>query len=398
MLNLRQLFLSHNAQTTDFPLSLEIVRAEGLYLYDNDDKSYLDLISGIGVSSIGHRHPKVVEAIKKQADEYLHLMVYGEYIQSPQTLLAAKLAALLPKNLSSVYLVNSGSEAIEGAMKLAKRYTGKTHIIACKDSYHGSTQGALSIMGNESYKQAYRPLLPDIEFIEFGNIKDLEKITPATAAIFLETIQGEAGIRLASKEFWQAIREKCNETGTLLVLDEIQCGIGRSGKFSAFDHYGIVPDILILAKALGGGMPIGAFISSSKIMNSLKENPILGHITTFGGHPLNCAAALATLGVMESENLITSVTEKGKLFQELLVHPEIISFRGEGLMLAIQLKDFDFNKKVIDRCIENGVIVDWFLHCSDSMRIAPPLTISEIEIRKACNIIVEAIDAIANEN
>ena len=393
-----QLFLSHNAQTTDFPLSLEIVRAEGLYLYDNDDKSYLDLISGIGVSSIGHRHPKVVEAIKKQADEYLHLMVYGEYIQSPQTLLAAKLAALLPNNLSSVYLVNSGSEAIEGAMKLAKRYTGKTHIIACKDSYHGSTQGALSIMGNESYKQAYRPLLPNIEFIEFGNIKDLEKITPATAAIFLETIQGEAGIRLASKEFWQAIREKCNETDTLLVLDEIQCGIGRSGKFSAFDHYGIVPDILILAKALGGGMPIGAFISSPKIMDSLKENPILGHITTFGGHPLNCAAALATLGVMESENLIASVTEKGKLFQELLVHPEIISFRGEGLMLAIQLKDFDFNKKVIDRCIENGVIVDWFLHCSDSMRIAPPLTISEIEIRKACNIIVEAIDAIANEN
>ena len=398
MLNLRQLFLSHNAQTTDFPLSLEIVRAEGLYLYDKDDKSYLDLISGIGVSSIGHRHPKVVEAIKKQADEYLHLMVYGEYIQSPQTLLAAKLATLLPNNLSSVYLVNSGSEAIEGAMKLAKRYTGKTHIIACKDSYHGSTQGALSIMGNESYKQAYRPLLPDIEFIEFGNIKDLEKITPATAAIFLETIQGEAGIRLASNEFWQSIRQKCNETGTLLVLDEIQCGIGRSGKFSAFDHYGIVPDILILAKALGGGMPIGAFISSPKIMNSLKENPILGHITTFGGHPLNCAAALATLGVMESENLIESVTEKGKLFQELLVHPEIISFRGEGLMLAIQLKDFEFNKKVIDRCIENGVIVDWFLHCSDSMRIAPPLTISEIEIRKACKIIIEAIDAIANEN
>ena len=398
MLNLRQLFLSHNAQTTDFPLSLEIVRAEGLYLYDKDNKSYLDLISGIGVSSIGHRHPKVVEAIKKQADEYLHLMVYGEYIQSPQTLLATKLAALLPTNLSSVYLVNSGSEAIEGAMKLAKRFTGKTHIIACKDSYHGSTQGALSIMGNESYKQAYRPLLPDIEFIDFGNLKDLEKITPNTAAIFLETIQGEAGIRLASKEFWQALRKKCNETGTLLVLDEIQCGIGRSGKFSAFEHYDIVPDILILAKALGGGMPIGAFISSPKIMNSLKENPILGHITTFGGHPLNCAAALATLEVMEKENLISSVIEKGKRFQELLVHPEIISFRGQGLMLAIQLKDFDFNKKVIDRCIENGVIVDWFLHCSDSMRIAPPLTISEIEIVKACKIIIDAIDSISKEN
>lgn len=398
MLNLRQLFLSHNAQTTDFPLSLEIVRAEGLYLYDKDKKSYLDLISGIGVSSIGHRHPKVVEAIKKQADEYLHLMVYGEYIQSPQTLLAVKLAALLPTNLSSVYLVNSGSEAIEGAMKLAKRFTGKTHIIACKDSYHGSTQGALSIMGNESYKQAYRPLLPDIEFIDFGNLKDLEKITPNTAAIFLETIQGEAGIRLASKEFWQALRKKCNETGTLLVLDEIQCGIGRSGKFSAFEHYDIVPDILILAKALGGGMPIGAFISSPKIMNSLKENPILGHITTFGGHPLNCAAALATLEVMETENLISSVIEKGKRFQELLVHPEIISFRGQGLMLAIQLKDFDFNKKVIDKCIENGVIVDWFLHCSDSMRIAPPLTISEIEIVKACKIIIDAIDSISKEN
>ncbi len=398
MLNLRQLFLSHNAQTTDFPLSLEIVRAEGLYLYDKDNKSYLDLISGIGVSSIGHRHPKVVEAIKKQADEYLHLMVYGEYIQSPQTLLATKLAALLPTNLSSVYLVNSGSEAIEGAMKLAKRFTGKTHIIACKDSYHGSTQGALSIMGNESYKQAYRPLLPDIEFIDFGNLKDLEKITPNTAAIFLETIQGEAGIRLASKEFWQALRKICNETGTLLVLDEIQCGIGRSGKFSAFEHYDIVPDILILAKALGGGMPIGAFISSPKIMNSLKENPILGHITTFGGHPLNCAAALATLEVMETENLISSVIEKGKRFQELLVHPEIISFRGQGLMLAIQLKDFDFNKKVIDRCIENGVIVDWFLHCNDSMRIAPPLTISEIEIVKACKIIIDAIDSISKEN
>lgn len=398
MLNLRQLFLSHNAQTTDFPLSLEIVRAEGLYLYDKDKKSYLDLISGIGVSSIGHRHPKVVEAIKKQADEYLHLMVYGEYIQSPQTLLATKLAALLPTNLSSVYLVNSGSEAIEGAMKLAKRFTGKTHIIACKDSYHGSTQGALSIMGNESYKQAYRPLLPDIEFIDFGNLKDLEKITPNTAAIFLETIQGEAGIRLASKEFWQALRKKCNETGTLLVLDEIQCGIGRSGKFSAFEHYDIVPDILILAKALGGGMPIGAFISSPKIMNSLKENPILGHITTFGGHPLNCAAALATLEVMEKENLISSVIEKGKRFQELLVHPEIISFRGQGLMLAIQLKDFDFNKKVIDKCIENGVIVDWFLHCNDSMRIAPPLTISEIEIVKACKIIIDAIDSISKEN
>ena len=319
MLNLRQLFLNHNAQTTDFPLSLEITHAQGLYLFDQAGKKYLDLIAGIGVSSIGHRHPKVIDAIKNQADRYLHLMVYGEYIQTPQTLLAAKLASLLPPNLSNVYLVNSGSEAIEGAMKLAKRYTGRSEIIACKNSYHGSTHGALSIMGNESYKQAYRPLLPDIRFMEFGEITSLENISTKTAAVFIETIQGEAGIKIANKAYWKALRAKCSETGTLLVLDEIQCGIGRSGKFTAFEHYDIVPDILVLAKALGGGMPIGAFISSPNIMNSLKENPILGHITTFGGHPINCAAALATLDVLESENLIESVIEKGDLFKSCII-------------------------------------------------------------------------------
>jgi len=250
MLNLRQLFLNHNAQTTDFPLSLEITHAQGLYLIDQDGKKYLDLISGIGVSSIGHRHPKVIEAIKNQADRYLHLMVYGEYIQTPQTLLAAKLASLLPSNLSSIYLVNSGSEAIEGAMKLAKRFTGRSEIIACNNSYHGSTHGALSIMGNETFKQAYRPLLPDIRFVDFGEIAEIEKISTKTAAVFIETIQGEAGIKIANKAYWKALRAKCTETGTLLVLDEIQCGIGRSGKFSAFEHYDIVPDILVLAKAL----------------------------------------------------------------------------------------------------------------------------------------------------
>jgi len=398
MLNLRQLFLNHNAQTTDFPLSLEITHAEGLYLFDQAGKKYLDLISGIGVSSIGHRHPKVIDAIKNQADRYLHLMVYGEYIQTPQTLLAAKLASLLPSNLSSIYLVNSGSEAIEGAMKLAKRFTGRSEIIACKNSYHGSTHGALSIMGNETFKQAYRPLLPDIRFIDFGEIIEIEKISTKTAAVFIETIQGEAGIKIADKTYWKALRAKCTETGTLLVLDEIQCGIGRSGKFTAFEHYDIVPDILVLAKALGGGMPIGAFISSADIMNALKENPILGHITTFGGHPLNCAAALATLEVLESENLIESVIDKGNLFKTLLIHSEIIGVRGQGLMLAVQLKDFEFNKKVIDECIENGLIVDWFLHCDDSMRIAPPLTISTEEIQSACAIILAAIEKISNKN
>ena len=398
MLNLRQLFLNHNAQTTDFPLSLEITHAEGLFLFDQAGKKYLDLISGIGVSSIGHRHPKVIDAIKNQADRYLHLMVYGEYIQTPQTLLAAKLATLLPANLSSIYLVNSGSEAIEGAMKLTKRYTGRSEIIACKNSYHGSTHGALSIMGNETFKQAYRPLLPDIRFIDFGEIAEIEKISTKTAAVFIETIQGEAGIKIADKTYWKALRAKCTETGTLLVLDEIQCGIGRSGKFTAFEHYDIVPDILVLAKALGGGMPMGAFISSAEIMNALKENPILGHITTFGGHPINCAAALATLEVLESENLIESVIEKGNLFKTLLIHPEISTVRGQGLMLAVQLKDFEFNKRVIDECIENGLIVDWFLHCDDSMRIAPPLTISTEEIQSACAIILAAIEKISNKN
>ena len=398
MLNLRLLFLNHNAQTTDFPLSLEITHAEGLFLFDQAGKKYLDLISGIGVSSIGHRHPKVIDAIKNQADRYLHLMVYGEYIQTPQTLLAAKLATLLPANLSSIYLVNSGSEAIEGAMKLAKRFTGRSEIIACKNSYHGSTHGALSIMGNETFKQAYRPLLPDIRFIDFGEIIEIEKISTKTAAVFIETIQGEAGIKIADKTYWKALRAKCTETGTLLVLDEIQCGIGRSGKFTAFEHYDIVPDILVLAKALGGGMPIGAFISSADIMNALKENPILGHITTFGGHPINCAAALATLEVLESENLIESVIDKGNLFKTLLIHPKIIGVRGQGLMLAVQLKDFEFNKRVIDECIENGLIVDWFLHCDDSMRIAPPLTISTEEIQSACAIILAAIEKISNKN
>jgi acetylornithine/N-succinyldiaminopimelate aminotransferase len=395
MLTQRQLFLLHNAQTTDFPLMLEIEKAEGIYLFDTNGKKYIDLISGIGVSNVGHRHPRVIKAIKDQVDKYLHLMVYGEYIQTPQTAFAKKITEHLPENLSSVYFVNSGAEAVEGAMKLAKRYTSRTEIVACRNSYHGSTQGALSIMGNEEYKYAYRPLLPDIKFIEFGNVGHLQNITTNTAAIFIETIQGEAGIIEANDTYWKALRKRCDDCGTLLVLDEIQCGFGRTGKLFGFEHYHITPDILLLAKGIGGGMPIGAFISSKEIMDSLKSNPILGHITTFGGHPVCCAAGLATLETILEENLLKDIQEKEDLFRKLLKHPEIKDFRGRGLMLAIQFRDFEFNKKVIDECIANGVIVDWFLHNTDAMRIAPPLIISKGEIEFACEVILYAINKLS---
>jgi acetylornithine/succinyldiaminopimelate/putrescine aminotransferase len=394
MLTLRQLFLANNAQTTDFPLLLEINRAEGICLFDADGNAYLDLISGIGVSNIGHSNPRVVAAIKNQVDQYMHLMVYGEYVQTPQVKFAQKLVSLLPPPLDSVYFVNSGTEAIEGAMKLAKRYTGRSEIVACRNSYHGSTQGALSIMGNEDYKQAYRPLLPGISLVEFNNPNDLEQITTNTACVIIETIQGEAGIRVPDLNYMQALRERCTQTGALLILDEIQAAFGRSGKLFAFEHFSITPDVLVLAKALGGGMPLGAFIASNQIMSALKENPILGHITTFGGHPVCCAAGLAALDVLLDERLIEQVPEKEKLFRELLVHPAIKEVRGKGLMLAAELENFEINKKIIDRCIDHGVIVDWFLHCSNSMRIAPPLIITPAEIRKACSIILEAIDMI----
>lgn len=391
MLSNRQLFLLHNAQTTEMPLMLEIVRSSGVYLYDKDNKQYLDLISGIGVNNIGHRHPKVVQAIKDQVDQYLHLMVYGEYVQSPQVQFAKKLSDCLPEQLNSVYLLNSGAEAIEGAMKLAKRVTGRANIMACYNSYHGSSQGALSLMGNEEYKQAFRPLLPGIHFMRFGELDDLHFITSDFAAVFIESVQGEAGVRTASAEYWKALKRKCEETGCLLVLDEIQTGFGRTGKMFAFEHYGITPDVLILAKGMGGGMPIGAFVSSKENMHTLTNNPILGHISTFGGHPVSCAAALATLEVIQEEKLVEQVKRKSELFKRLLVHPKIKEVRGEGLMLAVQLESFELNKKAIDKCIENGVITDWFLHCSDAMRIAAPLTITDDEISLACNIILNAI-------
>lgn len=391
MPTLRQLFLANNAQTTNFPLLLEFERAEGVYMYDANGKAYTDLISGIGVSSLGHGNPKVTQAIKEQVDKYMHLMVYGEYVQTPQVHFAEKLVSVLPANLQSVYFTNSGAEAVEGALKLAKRFTDRQQVIACHHSYHGSTHGALSVMGNEEFKQAYRPLLPGVNFIRFNNMDDLHLITGDTACVIIETLQGEAGIRVPDAAYLQALRKRCNETGTLLILDEIQAAFGRTGKLFAFEHFGIVPDILLLAKALGGGMPIGAFIASNAIMGALKENPILGHITTFGGHPVCCAAGLAALEVLLDENLVSGVAEKEALFRKLLVHPAIKAVRGKGLMLAVELDSFDLNKKIIDRCIEHGIITDWFLHCSNSMRIAPPLIIKPHEIEHACAVIIEAV-------
>lgn len=392
MPTLRQLFLANNAQTTNFPLLLEFERAEGIYMYDSSGKAFIDLISGIGVSSLGHGNAYVKEAIKQQVDKYMHLMVYGEFVQTPQVMFAQKLVSLLPDNLQSVYFTNSGTEAVEGALKLAKRFSGRQQIIACHNSYHGSTHGALSVMGNEEFKQAYRPLLPGVGFINFNNTDDLQLITDQTACVIIETVQGEAGVRVPDSAYMQALRKRCDETGALLILDEIQAAFGRTGKLFAFEHFGIVPDILLLAKALGGGMPIGAFIASTQIMGALKDNPILGHITTFGGHPVCCAAGLAALQVLINDNLIPGVAQKEALFRQLLVHPAIKAVRGKGLMLAVELENFDLNKKIIDRCIENGVITDWFLHCSNSMRLAPPLIIQPREIEKACAVIIEAID------
>ena len=391
-MNNRNLFLAHLAQTTDFPLAIEVVKAEGVYLYGPNGERYLDLISGIGVSNVGHRHPKVTAAIHQQVDQYLHVMVYGEYIQSPQTLLAKALVDTLPSGLDNVYLVNSGSEAIEGAMKLAKRYTNRRNLISCTNAYHGSTQGALSIGGNEEFKRGYRPLLPGNSQIFYGSFSDLAKITEDTAAVVIETIQGEAGIRVACTTYFQALRARCTEVGALLILDEIQAGFGRTGTFWAFEQFEIVPDILVSAKGMGGGMPIGAFIANKEVMGVFKNNPLLGHITTFGGHPVSAAASLATLRVLQEENLIAQVAEKAKLFKSLLIHPQIKAIRNQGLMMALEFESFDVLKPIIDRAIQLGVITDWFLFCDDSMRIAPPLTITSDQIHEACAIILQAID------
>lgn len=395
MISHRELFLRHLAQTTDFPLMLDIHRAKGIYLYGPGNRKYIDLISGISVSAVGHLNTHVVKSLNKQLRKHLHLMVYGELIQSPQVKLANILASTLPYPLESVYLVNSGSEAIEGAMKLAKRATGRTEIISCFNAYHGSSHGALSIGGSEVFKQAYRPLLPGIKHIIFGSEDNLDQITHNTAAIVIETIQGEAGIRLAEKAYWQKLRNKCTETGTLLILDEIQSGMGRTGKLWAFEHYDIQPDILVTAKGLGGGMPIGAFIASSELMRTLSRNPILGHITTFGGHPMSAAAAVATLEVLlgkTNENHIAQIEQKANYFKSLMIHNEIREIRHKGFLMAIEFSSFERLKSIIDDAINNGILTDWFLFCNNSMRISPPLIISKKQLKKAAQIILESIE------
>ncbi|MCS7005537.1 MAG: aspartate aminotransferase family protein [Cytophagales bacterium] len=387
----RQIFLQHQAQTSDFPLMLEIESAKGIYLYQPDGKKIIDLISGISVSNVGHSHPKVVKAVQKQVKRHMHLMVYGELIQSPQTALAHALVQTLPTSLDNVFFVNSGSEAIEGAMKLAKRYTGRTEIVSCFRAYHGSTHGALSIGGGEYFKRNFRPLLPDIRQIYFGVEAELEKITEKTACFIVETVQGEAGVRTACSRYWKAVRQRCNETGALLILDEIQCGFGRTGKFWAFEHYGIVPDIVVTAKAMGGGMPLGAFIASKEIMSVLKNNPILGHITTFGGHPVSCAASLASLRIIQEKKLLSEVAHKAELFKQLLHHSTIREVRNAGLMIAVEFDNFEILQKIIQKALQLGVLTDWFLYCDNSMRIAPPLIITKKQIQKACDRILKAI-------
>jgi len=387
--NERELFLKHIAQTSPSPIAFEIAKAEGCLLYDANGKEFIDLIGGISVANIGHRHPKVIEAIKKQLNAYMHVMVYGEFIESPQVQYAKLLTDNLPSSLNSVYFTNSGAEAIEGSMKLAKRVTNRTQIIAFKNSYHGSTQGALSIMGDEYWRNAFRPLLPDILHLEYNSFESLDEISERTACVIAETIQAEAGIIVPTKEWIQALRKKCTETGTLLILDEIQAGFGRTGKLWGFENFEIVPDVLVLGKALGGGMPLGAFISDKEIMNELTENPVLGHITTFGGHPVSCAAGLAAMNVLLEKKIMDEVKKKDELFKSLLLHPKIKSVSSSGLWLAIEFDSFETNKKIIDGCIKNGVMTDWFLFASNCLRISPPLIISKEQIKKAVRVILE---------
>ena len=397
----REIFLRNIAQTSEAPLCLEIIRAEGCKLFGADGSEYIDLIGGISVCNVGHRHPRVIEAIKAQIDQYLHIMVYGELVQSPQVKYAQLLTQHLPENLNSVFFTASGSEATEGAMKLAKRYSNRTQIISFKNSYHGSTQGALSVMGSEYWQQAFRPLLPDILQLKYNHLDDLQQITERTACVIAETIQAEAGVNPPKNDWLKALRKRCDETGTLLVLDEIQCGFGRNGTLWAFEQFGVVPDILLLGKALGGGMPLGAFIADKKIMDVLSYDPVLGHINTFGGHPVCCAAGLAAFHVLLDEQLVNTVKEKEQLFVSLLTQAsEALPvaqrpvIRSCGLMIAVAFENFEKNKQVIDGLLKAtaagpAVFTDWFLFAANCLRIAPPLTISADEIRLACKRIAE---------
>jgi acetylornithine/succinyldiaminopimelate/putrescine aminotransferase len=393
-MNKRELFLRHVAQTSPAPLGLHIVKATGSTLIDAAGKEYLDLIAGISVCNVGHRHPKVVKAIKKQVDDYMHLLVYGEMIETPQVQYAKWLTDHLPPSLNSVYFTNSGAEATEGAMKLAKRVTNRTQIIAFNKSYHGSTQGALSIMGDEYWRNAFRPLLPDVLHLEYDVFESLNEITTQTACVFAETIQAERGVVAPSAQWMTALEKKCKETGTLLVLDEIQAGFGRTGTLWGFEQFNVVPDIVLMGKALGGGMPLGAFVADKKIMEAFTENPVLGHITTFGGHPVCCAAGLAALKVLLKEDIVGQVADKSALFVEMLQHPLIKKIRASGLLIAVEFENFDINKKVIDGCLQQGILTDWFLFAPECMRVAPPLTISPKEIKKAVRTILQVLDTV----
>jgi acetylornithine/succinyldiaminopimelate/putrescine aminotransferase len=396
MYSQRQLFLNHLAQTTDNPLMIEVADAKGMYISDVKGKKYLDLISGISVSNLGHCHPAVVEAVTNQINRYAHTMVFGEFIQTPQTQLAKRLTEFLPEPLSSVYFVNSGSEAVEGAVKLAKRVTGRFETISFNHAYHGSTQGALSIMGSEEFKTAFRPLLPGHRILQPNDFDQLELINQNTACVVIEPVQGEAGVRLIDMEYMHALRDRCDKTGTLLIFDEVQTGFGRTGTFFAMEQFDIVPDIVVFAKGMGGGLPLGAFVSSREKMHTLSHHPILGHISTFGGNPVCCAAGLAVIDSLINEiELIQTVKEKEAKFVSLLKHEAIKEVRHFGLLMAIEFDSFDFNKKVIDKCIENGLITDWFLFADNCLRIAPPLIITMEQIESACGIILKSIDEVS---
>ena len=393
-MNQRQLFLQHVGQTSEAPLCLNIVKAAGSKMWDADGKEYIDLIAGISVCNIGHCHPAVVSAIQSQAADYLHIMVYGELIENPQVQYASFLAQHLPPTLHSIFYTASGSEATEGAMKLAKRFTGRTQIVSFKNSYHGSTQGALSIMGSEYWQQAFRPLLPGIVQLSYNSLTDLEQITEQTACVVAETIQAEAGVNVPTQDWMKALRKRCDETGALLILDEIQTGFGRTGTLWAFEQFQVVPDILLLGKALGGGMPLGAFVADKKLMDSLTHHPVLGHINTFGGHPVSCAAGLAGMKALLEEKMIQGVRAKEQLFLSKLKHPLIQSVQSSGLLIAITFDSFATNKKIIDQLIQKGVFTDWFLFSAQSLRIAPPLNISDQDIEKACEVLQEVLNAL----
>jgi acetylornithine/N-succinyldiaminopimelate aminotransferase len=386
-MNQRELFFRHLGQTSPSPIAIEVSRAEGLYLYDMSGKKYLDAIGGISVCNTGHRHPKVMEAIREQTERYLHVLVYGELIQSPQVEYAHLITTKLPDKLQSVFFTNSGTEATEGAMKLAKRVTGRTEIVGFEYSYHGSTQGALSVIGDEYWRNAFRPLLPGVLHLRYNHRADLDLITEKTACVIAETVQAENGVIKPVPEWIVALRKKCDDTGALLILDEIQTGFGRTGTLWGFEQYGIVPDIVLLGKALGGGLPLGAFIASKTLMDSFTDQPVLGHISTFGGHPLSCAAGLAAMKILFNENLIQRVAEKEQRFRKLLVHTAIKSVRTAGLLIAVEFENFETNKRIIDACIRAGLLTDWFLFASNCLRIAPPLTISENEIDEIGRII-----------